>query len=248
MSGKQTAHRKTSGLPVGSLGGISHADLEQYSTEHIYIEDELSGSIEEPRTVSSKTRLRNRVTGIITELTFYREGFLRVRTGTPRKPLKNYLLELRFIDPTPTRRHRLAMRCLWTSVGSAAAAALAWVILPLAGLESYSFTATTLLGTLAAVALMLFVHRSDETHVFYTAVGKTEVLALTGSFGCLRRCRKAAQAIQGAVKGSHCGAAAREDIRYLKAEMKAHYRLAETGVISRQACSEGTSLILARFG
>lgn len=248
MSGKQSAHRKTSGLPIGSPSGISHTVLEKYSTEHIYIEDELSASIEEPQTISSRTRLRNRVTDIVTELTFYREGFLRVRTGTSRKPLKNYLLELRFIDPIPTRRHRLAMPCLWTSAGSAVAAALAWVILPLAGLESYAFTATTLLGTLATVALMLFVYRSDETHVFYTAVGKTEVLVLTGSFGCLRRSRNAAQAIEGAVKGSQCEAAVREDIRYLKAEMKAHYRLAETGAISRQACSAGTSLILARFG
>jgi len=248
MSGKRTAHRNTPRLPEGTLGNISHADLEQYSTEHIYIEDELGGAVEEPRTVSSKTRLRNRVTGIVTELTFYREGFLRVRTGTPRKPLKNYLLELRFIDPAPTRRHRLARRCLWAAAASAAAAALAWVVLPLAGLGAYAFTAATLLVTFAAVAFLLFVHRSDETHVFYTAVGKTEVLVLTGSFGCLRRCRKAAQAIQGAIKGSHCDAAAREDIRYLKAEMKAHYRLAETGVITRQACSEGTSLILARFG
>ena len=30
--------------------------------------------------------------------------------------------------------------------------------------------------------------------------------------------------------------------------MKAHYKLAETGVISRKACSDGTSAILSRFG
>ena len=37
------------------------------------------------------------------------------------------------------------------------------------------------------------------------------------------------------------------DIDYLRAEMKAHYKLAETGVISRKACSNGTTLILSKF-
>ena len=38
------------------------------------------------------------------------------------------------------------------------------------------------------------------------------------------------------------------DVRYLRAEMKVHYKLAEMGVISRQACSDGTSQILSKFG
>ncbi|MDH4108582.1 MAG: hypothetical protein OEW35_09705 [Gammaproteobacteria bacterium] len=248
MPGQHSAPRKKTGLSAKTLGAISHADLEQYSTEHIYIEDELGGTVEEPRTVSSKTSIRNRVKGIVAELTFYREGFLRVRAGTVRKPLKDYLLELRFIDPAPVRRHRLATRCLLTSIGMALAAVSAWILLPMSGLAPYTFSATVLLATMAVVALLMFIHRSDETHVFYTAVGKTEVLVLTASFGCLGRCRRAVKAVQGAVKGSQGSASARQDIRYLKAEMKAHYRLAETGVITRQACSEGTSLILARFG
>ena len=38
------------------------------------------------------------------------------------------------------------------------------------------------------------------------------------------------------------------DVRYLRAEMQAHYKLAETGVITREACSNGTALILGKFG
>ena len=38
------------------------------------------------------------------------------------------------------------------------------------------------------------------------------------------------------------------DTSYLRAEMKAHYKLAETGVISREACSDGTAQILSKFG
>jgi len=248
MRPKQSALRTEPGLSVDKLASISHQDLEKYSTEHIYIEDELGGSVEEPKTVSSKLRIQNRVKGILTELTFYREGFLRIRTGTPRKMLRNYVLELRFINPAPVRRRKLATRCLWFSVGAAVVAMASWVLLPMTSMAGYSFTVTTLLATLATICLLVFVHRSEETYVFYTAIGKTEVLSLTASFGCLRLCRKAVQAIRGAVNGAQGNPASRQDIRYLKAEMQAHYRLAETGIISREACSEGTALILARFG
>jgi hypothetical protein len=30
--------------------------------------------------------------------------------------------------------------------------------------------------------------------------------------------------------------------------MQAHYKLAETGVITREECSDGTALILSKFG
>ena len=37
------------------------------------------------------------------------------------------------------------------------------------------------------------------------------------------------------------------DVRYLRAEMLAHYKLAETGVITRDACSDAAALILSKF-
>jgi len=38
------------------------------------------------------------------------------------------------------------------------------------------------------------------------------------------------------------------DKSYLRAEMKAHYRLVEMGVISREDCYVSTTQILSKFG
>jgi hypothetical protein len=231
----------------GGTFDITEETLAGLDTEHIYIGDEFSDSPDEPRTVRTRERLVNRVRGIVTELTLYEEGFLRVREGTSRKVLRNHLLELRFIDPEPTCSKRTAMHCLRSSLGLGVSAVLAWFILPLTNYAAYAFSATTVAVTAAVVTFLMFVYRSEETTEFRTMSGKVPVLRLTGSFGCVRQCRKAAATIRQLVDQLDSNAPD-SDQRYLRAEMQAHYRLAETGVITRRECSDGTALILSRFG
>ena len=71
-------------------------------------------------------------------------------------------------------------------------------------------------------------------------------MSLTASFGCKRRTRSIVKEISDAIRDARQDHTA-NDIDYLRAEMKAHYKLAETGVISRKACSHGTALILSKF-
>ena len=94
---------------------------------------------------------------------------------------------------------------------------------------------------------MLFIYRSEQTHQFRTASGNAIVLSLTGSFGCIRRMRALAREVKLAI-AEVAQDTDIHDVRYLRAEMQAHYKLAETGVITREACSNGTSLILSKFG
>ena len=218
-----------------------------YETEHIYIEDVSVDATEQPRTVRKQMRLRNRVRGTVTELTFYDEDFLRVREGTPKKVAKDYVLELRFVDPQPERRRHAAVASMWTMIGAAALGLGALVVLPLTGLASYAFPVASLLGTVAAVALMLFVYKSVECTRFCTVSGRAVVVTLVASIGCITKMRRAAREIQRAVAGVG-GDTAVSDVRYLRAEMQAHYRLREKGVISQQACSDGTAQILSKFG
>ncbi len=216
-------------------------------TEHIYIEDVLAGASEQPRTIDKQIRIRNRVRGTITELTFYTEGFLRIREGTPKRVHKDHVLELRFVDPNPDRRRHAAAGSLWATLAASAAALGALVVLPLTGLASYAFAIATILGTLAAVAMMLFLYKSVESTHFCTASGRTEVLKLTASFGCITKMRRAVRAIQRGIAQAG-GAGGAVDDRYLRDEMQAHYRLLEKGVITQEACSHGTAQILAKFG
>lgn len=248
MAPKASVRQSEREAATSVVSGLEQLGLNGHTAEHIYIEDELSDSAAEPRTVAKKIRIRNRVRGVITELTLYREGMLRVRIGRRKKLLGEYLLELRFLAPRATRQRRLATRCLWTALGLGAASLATGIVLPLTAIASYAYPAAILLATAAAVALMLFVYRSEERHHFRTATGRTRVVTLRATFGSIRRFRDAVREIERAIRGSAGPTEAERDQRYLRAEMQAHYRLAQTGVISREACSRGTALILTKFG
>ena len=222
-------------------------DFSGSDTEHIYIGDEFSDQPAEPEKVIGRKVIRNRVNGVQTELTLFEEGYLKVRQGNRKKIECDHLLELKFLAAEPDVTRHLATRTLWGSLAVGLVALLASFILPGTGLAAYSFSVTAALSTLAVLGLMFFVYRSEVTYRFCTASGRTVVLTLTGSFGCIRSVRKIAGRVEKAIAMATSGYDA-NDVRYLRAEMKVHYRLAEIGVISREACSDGTSMILSKFG
>ena len=216
-----------------------------YESEHIYIGDEAQDPDNNPRTVSKRVRIKNFARGVVSELTFYAEGFLNIREGTRKKLIKDHTLELRFVDPDPAIERRIASRWLWTALVLAVVTLASYVLLPITELSSYASATTILLGTLTAVAFLLFINKSEECIRFYTASGRAEVLSLASSFGCVRKARRTARAIQTSINGAGSGT---YDVRYLRAEMQAHYRLRENGVITPQACADGTAQILSKFG
>lgn len=238
-------------LAAAALSGATSPDddgpFAGYETEHIYIGDESLDSGDKPRTVSQRIRIRNLARGVISELTFYAEGFLRVREDTHKQLVKDHTLELRFVDPDPETDRSTASGWLWTIFGLLTLTVGSHFILPTTDLAGYAFATTTVLGTLGTLALLLFIYKSEERIRFCTASGRAEVLILVSSFGCKRKMRRAARAIQASI-GAAGGGSATHDVRYLRAEMQAHYKLRETGVISPQVCAASTAQILSRFG
>ena len=216
-------------------------------TEHIYIGDEFADDYREPTNVEKQRRVLNRVNGTLTTISFFEEGFVRVRETRKNKLVKEHTLELRFLSDEAAVSKRLALTFLWTALGVGCLALLVSFVLPMTALAQFTISATASLSTIAVIALLLFVYRSDETHRFCTASGHAPVISLTGSIGCIRKVRAASREIAKAIR-EEAGGCDTEDVRYLRAEMKVHYKLAETGVISREACSDGTSLILSKFG
>ncbi len=229
---------------------MSNSDDEIFAgpeTEHIYIGDESADQSGEPTTVTKCQCIRNRVRSIITEFTFYDEGFLKIREGTKNKFNKEHVLELRFLKPEPITTRRNATVCLWSTLCIGILAVLVSIDLPLTSFAQYTISVTVILTTLAILGLLSFAYRSEETHQFCTTSGRTVVLSLTGSFGCDHRMRAMAGEIRQAIVRASAETGA-HDVRYLRAEMQAHYKLAETGAITREACSDGTALILSKFG
>ena len=215
-------------------------------TEHIYVGDECVDQSVEPTTVTKHERINNRVHGIITELTFFDEGFLKIREGTNKKLKKEHVLELRFLKPEPITAKRNATAYLWSSLGMGMLALLLSIVLPLTNLAQYMISASAILATASILSLLVFVQRSEVTHQFCTTSGNTVVLSLTGSLGCSHRMRAMAGEVQKAILRADAETGG-HDVLYLRAEMQAHYDLAETGVITRKACSDGTTLILSKF-
>ena len=229
---------------------MPNSDIEAFAemeTEHICIGDDLVEQTGEPTTVTKCEQIKNRVRGTITELTFYEEGFLKIREGNTKKLNKEHVLELRFIKPDPVTTRRIATSCLWSSLGSGILALLVSFVLPLTSLAQHTISATAVLATMTILSLLFSVYRSEVTHQFCTTSGQTVVLSLIGSFGCERGMRTMAREIQQAIVRASADTGA-HDVHYLRAEMSAHYKLSETGVISREACSDGTALILSKFG
>jgi hypothetical protein len=216
-------------------------------TEHIYIGDEFADQASEPTTIRRREYLRNHVLRTITEVTFFEEGFLKIREGNRKSLLKEHVVELRFLDPDPVINKRIATSWLWSLLGTSALALSSLVALPLAGFPGYATPVAGILAGLAALSLAMFVYRSQVTHQFHTASGKTGVVSLTGSLGSVRRVRVMSFQVREAIGRANADSGV-HDVRYLRAEMQAHYKLAETGVITREACSDGTALILSKFG
>lgn len=215
-------------------------------TEHIYIGDEFADQQIEPQNVTRREKITNRVNGTVTELTFYEEGFLKVRENHKAKRNKEYVLELRFLEPDPTWIRRTAAAYLWSSLGFGFLALFASFILPMIGLSQYALSGNIVFATFAVLSLLLFVYRSEINHQFRTASGQAIVLTLTGSFGCIQKMKTIVTDIKKEIAAASESTDAAQ-VHYLRAEMQAHYKLAETGVITREACSDGTSLILSKF-
>ncbi|MCH7853831.1 MAG: hypothetical protein IIB76_05790 [Proteobacteria bacterium] len=217
------------------------------TTEHIVIEDEFANPADDLKVVREREYLRNHVQRTITEITFYEEGFLKIREGNKKKLLKEHVLELRFIDPEPIMVRQIAMPWLWSSLALAVLASGAGVFLPATQIPQYAAPVAAILAALAILLFCVFVCRSKISHIFCTASGKTDVVSLCASIGCFREARNLAMQVRKAIEraGEDNGV---HDVRYLRAEMQAHYRLAETGVITREECSDGTALILSKFG
>lgn len=215
--------------------------------EHIYIGDDSAYNDRKPTTVCKRLQIKNLARGKALELTFFEEGFLRLREGTRKRLAKDHTVELRFVDPNPLFTRRIALPWLWASLLFGLAFVAAPLILPQGYATTFAAPMKAILATAAVLACLIFIYRSEERIRFVTLSGRASVLELVSSFGCLSNVRRATRAIQRKIVELQQEAGP-PDERHLRAEMQAHYKLRETGVISHGACSEGTARILSRFG
>ena len=198
-----------------------------------------------PATVAAEFDLKSLFRGTRTRLTLYKEGLLTVRElGAGRH--KELMLDLRYLDPTPSVSRTVAVRLLYPAGGAAVLAAL---LVALASLGVFPPVACLIpafvLGLVAGVMTWRFLYQSGERAVFRTARGQADVLELVDCIGERKMLRRIVPAIAAAIRAA--GEARGDYQLYLREEMREHYRLAETGVISEDECSTCTQRILHQF-
>ncbi len=245
-----TAESLDSPISAKSIVKSVKADLkipEGLASEHILISGDGSDIVDGPIIVGKQIEISNRVRGLRTEFTFFQEGFLKVREFKKNKLSKDYMLELRFLNPKPTTVPQFVAKSFWGAVGMAGAAGVSWLLTKFTALDAYTFPAFIVFSIGAVFALYRCVSQSGEKTHYVTASGRAPTLMLLTNFGCFARSRSVVSEISSAIVTARNKNTLEEE-PYLRAEMQDHYRLRNEGVITPTACNKGTARILSRFG
>lgn len=223
-----------------------HHVLGDEPSEHILLEGDGDSMAGGPQTVKERIEVRDRLRGVVTELTIFEEGFVRVAQRRRGGKTKSHRIDLRYLDPVPKFYPRYAKKSLKTALAFLAVTGIAALLAGFDVLFPVSFPAAIAAGTACLLTFLLFVHLSHEKIHFYTMHGRARAICLVAGFGCLRRFHnslpKLIQAIEEAeeIIGD-------DTTIYLRAEMREHYRLRGDGVLSENDCSESTGRILMHF-
>jgi hypothetical protein len=179
-------------------------------------------------------------------VTLFAEGFAEIvehGNGTAREPFR---LDLHYLDPVPTITRVFAKRAFRAALGLAALTAAAALLAQWSALLAVALPVAlaAAAGTLAAAAVT--VYASHERTDFSTIHGRACVLSLVSNFGSRKAIRGFVPVLSRAIEES--AEKMTSDISaYLRAEMREHYRLRADGVLTNDACADGTGRILTQF-
>ncbi len=224
------------------------------AAEHISIGEDASAPPAAPNEVVWRRMLAGPEPGRSTEITYFREGWLRLRTGSRNGVDAEQLVELCFIDPKFSGDWRLHRFWLWISAVALACLPAIWLagsldlLFPLAGEATVSplLVSVILAAVTAASGLTMLVRTARRSVTFVTRTGRVPAVHLIALPGKRQKIKAIARDIRTAIRKTPTANA--EESGDLRAEMQGHYRLRDAGVISAELCDEGTRRILAQFG
>ena len=224
----------------------STAGFDESTAEHVSLGDEYAERSEGARTISERVSIRDSLRGRETTLTFFRQGFLEVIEKRGSRSARCQPIDLRYLDPTPTVDRRYPNRLVKITGGIALLAAIL-TILAIGGIAS-GFTTPAASAAIATAITCLIgaFYLSHEDVRFYTLHGRAMTLRLTAGVGSIGRFRKVLPKIVSAIEEAADGIG-EDTMKYLRSEMREHYRLRGAGVLTDEECSDSTARILAHF-
>jgi len=226
---------------------VERPTLESAPAEHIYLADESGDeTAPQPKVISGRLVLRDRLRRKVTRFTLYEEGFLRLDEWRRGTPIRSHQLNLRYLDPVPSLEKRYPKRLLNIAAGCTAATMVGALLSLFETLSRFALPATAAAGVATLAGFFLFVYLSHEKVVFRTLHGGAAALALEVGLGYMRRFHAALPQIVRAIDNA-AESIGDETAAFLRAEMREHYRLRGDGILSEEECSDSTGRILMHF-
>ena len=229
---------------------IRDGDNGLQATEHIVLETETREvpQLQSRRRVHASLRCRSRLRRRSLDLSIIDYYYLGIRVGQSGAAAREYVLDLRFVDPSFTLTRHIPWRCIWTALALTAAtgADAMWYAAETASrTRHFAAEASATLFAGATLAYLAVAMRLVETVALHSLHGRVPVLEYRGGAGTLRRIRPFMRKL-----GAHVrlAAAAGHSTRaeHLRDEMREHYRLKEAGVLSGETYDASKARILAQ--
>jgi hypothetical protein len=202
--------------------------------EHVLLESEEQRQLPHPRTsrkrhgfVEFPDRLRRRVLRL--EIIDY--FYLVVRVQRAEGVMAEYVLDLRFVDPSVSFAQHVAFRWLGATVLLVALAVGVGSRVGESAAPGSWLVACLVVSTLALGAALVCAYRTTDTLTIFSVHGRGKLFEHTGTRGMARALRPFLAKLLAHVR---IASAARRPLKaqHLRDEMREHARLHQTGVLS----------------
>jgi hypothetical protein len=215
-------------------------------TEHILLESDVR-EVPDGRSahkvharIDVESRLRRRTLQL--EIIDY--FYLVVRLHRSNSIVAEYVLDLQFVDPSLRLSRRIASRwMIATLVLAALAIGIAVRISSSAAPGNWLAVCATVSGMAVAAALVCS-YRTTETVTLYSAHGQAKLLEFTSGPGAFRAVKPFMVKVVAHIKVA-VGARRPSRAQHLRDEMREHFRLRRSGVLSAEEYETSKGRILA---
>lgn len=218
------------------------------STEHVLLEgdEEFSTATTVISKIYRRIDLVDSVSETRTVFELYDDGMLRVTEAARNRSVRDISVDLRHLTSRRFIDHS-GHRVVGLFACVSAALAVSAMVLAYWNIDRHLTIPAALVTTcLTAFLIRLLLRRVEERIGFRTRHGLAFVPILTTRFGSIRKGRQIAATLAAAIRHFK-RRERRSKPRRLRAEIREHYRLAETGAITSQSCSAGITRTLAAF-
>jgi len=215
--------------------------------EYILLESDEQHTVPHPRAsrkrharVEAPDRIRRRVL----RLEIFDYYYLAVRVQRAQSVTAEYVLDLRFVDPSVRMSRHIATRWLVATLVLAALAVAIGLRVQGSAAPGNWLVACLIASTLAVGAGFVCAYRTTETLAVFSIHGRARLLEYTGMLGLGRALRPFLIKLSAHVRIA-IAARRRSKALHLRDEMREHARLHETGVLSKPEYEAGKVRILA---